>query len=167
MKSQDLKDISIRLDILGQGELIEECQKASQESKLPVQIRLLGVVSYGAQLFELMRQYHAIVLPIVSDEQPRIVYDAYSQGIPVLGSSTDGIKNCVQDGITGKLIPPNDPIALANLLKWSFQNLDQLEMMGLKAIEVASSLTHQEMHRQRWKILSTTLSQAKHESSKR
>jgi len=154
------KDVSVRLDILGQGELLEECQKASQDSKSPVQIRVLGTVPYGTAFFNLLREYHAIVIPTVSDEQPRIIYDAYSQGIPVLGSNTDGIRNCVQDGETGKLITPNDPVALAALIQWASQNPSQLAKMGLKSINTALNLTHQEMHRRRWQILLTTLDES-------
>jgi glycosyltransferase involved in cell wall biosynthesis len=159
MKSltQSTQFATIRLDILGQGELLSRCKEASQESKVPVQIRIIGTVPYGLQFFKLMKDYHAIVLPIVSDEQPRIVYDAYSQGIPILGSSTEGIRDCVQDEKTGKLVKPNDPVALANLLKWACQNLDQLAKMGATCREAALSETHQKMHYQRWQILSSKL----------
>ena len=58
-----------------------------------------------------------------------------------------------KNGKTGKLTKPNDPVALAELLKWSGQNLHQLETMGMAAIETARTLTHQQMHRQRWEIL--------------
>lgn len=160
MKLLSIQDVAVKLDILGQGELLEGCRKASQDSKLPVQIQVLGTVPYGAVFFNLLREYHAIVIPTVSDEQPRIIYDAYSQGIPVLGSNTDGNRNCVQDGETGKLIAPNDPVALADLLKWASQNPDQLAKMGLKSIDTAFSLTHVEMHRQRWQILLTTLDES-------
>jgi glycosyltransferase involved in cell wall biosynthesis len=160
MQLLSIQGISVKLDILGQGELLEKCQKVSQDIKLPVQIQILGTVPYGTVFFNLLRKYHAIVIPTVSDEQPRIIYDAYSQGIPVLASSTNGNRNCVQDGETGKFIPPNDPVALADLLKWASQNPDQLAKMGLKSIDTALSLTHAEMHRRRWDILLTTLDES-------
>lgn len=159
-KSLSAQGVPIELDILGQGELLAECQKASNCIPEPVHIRVLGNVPYGPQFFNLLREYHAIVIPSVSDEQPRIVYDAYSQGIPVLGSNTDGLRDCVKDGETGKLIPLNDPIALSELLKWASQNPDQLARMGLKSLQTAHRLTHQEMHRQRWEVLLTTLDES-------
>ncbi len=149
--------IPIRLDILGQGDLLAECQKASQDSQPPVHIQVLGTVSYGPQFFDLLKDYHAIVIPTISDEQPRIVYDAYSQSVPVLGTATDGMRACVEDGETGKLVGLNDPVALANLLHWASQNPEQLARMGLAGLKTALSLTHEEMHRRRWQILLQTL----------
>lgn len=160
MKSLSIQGVSVKLDIVGQGELLAECEKASQESQSPVQIQVLETVPYGSNFFNLVRQYHAIIIPSVSDEQPRIIYDAYSQGIPVLGSNTDGIRDCVQDGETGKLVPLNDPVALADLLKWASHNPDQLAKMGLESLKTAFSLTHQEMHRRRWQVLLTTLDES-------
>lgn len=160
MRSLSIQGVSVKLDIVGQGELLAECEKASQDSQPPVQIRVLETVPYGPKFFSLVSEYHAIVIPSVSDEQPRIVYDAYSQGIPVLGSNTDGIRDCVQDGETGKLVPFDDPVALADLLKWASQNPDQLAKMGLESLRTALSLTHQEMHRRRWQILLTTLDES-------
>ncbi len=149
--------VPIRLDILGQGDLLAECQKASRDSQLPVHIQVLGTISYGPQFFDLLKDYHAIVIPTISDEQPRIVYDAYSQGVPVLGTATDGMRACVDDGETGKLVDLNNPIALANLLQWASENPEQLARMGLAGLKTAMTLTHEEMHRRRWKILLQTL----------
>ena len=147
------QSVPIQLDILGEGALLEACEQASQNSQPPVKIQLLGTVEYGAKFFTLLRDYHAIVVPSLSDEQPRIIYDAYSQGIPVLASNTHGIRDCVKDGETGKFMPLNDSSALANLLQWASENPDQLAKMGLNSLKMAFNLTHQEMHRQRWKIL--------------
>lgn len=152
--------IPVELDILGQGELLEVCCLASRDIQAPAKIRLLGTVAYGADLFKLLRNYHAVVVPSLSDEQPRIVYDAYSQAVPVLASDTAGLRDCIESGKTGKLVPANDAIALANLIQWAVQHLDELEQMGLNALTVARGFTHQEMHRQRWQILLNTLTEA-------
>jgi glycosyltransferase involved in cell wall biosynthesis len=149
---------SVQLDILGDGELLAECQAAAQKS---AHIRLLGTRPYGPEFFALLQEYQAIVIPTLSDEQPRLIYDAYSQGVPVLASDTDGSRACVIEGITGRLVAPNDALALANLLQWAAENRDVLAQMGLDSLKKAHSLTHQEMHRQRWQILLQSLSKMK------
>jgi glycosyltransferase involved in cell wall biosynthesis len=153
MKLLDKENIPIKLDILGQGELFDECEKASKEMKNSVEIRMRGTVPYIPTFFQLLQEYHAVVAPSISDEQPRIVYDAYSQAVPLLASDTDGLRDCIQHGKTGMLIRFNDPIALADLLKWSLQNMNQLESMGMTTLNVAHSLTHQKMHQKRWSLL--------------
>lgn len=153
MKILDEENIAIKLDILGEGELLSNCQAASKAMQKSAQIEVLGTLPYGPKLFERFQQYHAIVVPSISDEQPRIVYDAYSQALPVLGSDTGGLRDCIENEKTGMLIAPNDPVALANLLKQSGENLNLLQNMGMAALNKARSLTHQEMHRQRWQLL--------------
>lgn len=157
MKMIDQENLPVRLDILGQGSLYDECLKASQELRGTTEINVLGTVPYGPKLFKLLGSYHALVLPTLSDEPVRIVYDAYSQGLPVLASNTNGLLECIKPNQTGKHYQSNDPVALSEVLKWSLNNFDQLQIMGMNALNTARSLTHQEMHRKRWEVLQDML----------
>jgi glycosyltransferase involved in cell wall biosynthesis len=161
MKILDEENIAVKLDILGEGELLSNCQAASKAMQKSVQIEVLGTIPYGREFFRLLQQYHAVVVPSTSDEQPRIVYDAYSQAVSVLANNTAGLRDCIQNGITGSLANCNDPVALANLLKQSAENLNLLQKMGMASLKYARSLTHEEMHRQRWQLLSMMLEQSK------
>lgn len=152
MKILDKKNIPIKLDILGEGELFAECQRVSQ-SLQNTKIRMLGTLPYNSEFFNLLQNYHGIVVPTISDEQPRISYDAYSQAVPILGSDTAGMRDCVQNHKTGILTKPNDPVALAELLEKSWQNLDKLESMGMASLEVARGMVHRTMHKKRWSLL--------------
>lgn len=160
MKLLDEENIPIKLDILGQGELFSECEKTSKRMKNSVEIRMKGSIPYGPEFLQFLQGYHAIVIPSISDEQPRIVYDAYSQAVPVVASDTDGLRDCIENGKTGMLTSFNDPIALANLLKWSLQNMNQLESMGMAILDVARRLTHRNMHQKRWSLLLETQAQS-------
>jgi len=42
---------------------------------------------------------------------------------------------------------------LADLVKWCFEHPDELQAMGSAGLEIARSMTHQEMHRRRWRLL--------------
>ena len=39
--------------------------------------------------------------------------DAQSQGVPVIATAVGGVPDLVADGVTGRLVPPRDPAALA------------------------------------------------------
>lgn len=147
------KGVPIQLDILGDGKLLPDCEKAQQTMQFPTQIHLLKPVAYGPELFEQLRRYHLVVVPSITDEQPRIVYDAYSQAVPVLASMTDGLQDCVWQDSTGFLFEVGNATALATCLEEMLQNPAQLKAMGLNALQIARQLTHQEMHRKRWQIL--------------
>lgn len=153
----DNEGIALQLDILGEGDLLAECKKASQEINKSVVISVLGTVAYGKELFSLLQNYHVLVVPSISDEQPRIVYDGYSQAIPSLASNTNGLRDCIKDGETGILIEPGNPIVLAEKLKWCLNNLNELKRMGQESVKVARTKTHTNMHQQRWQILDQVL----------
>ncbi len=53
-----------------------------------VRVSLLEPVSYGTFL-NLLRGFDAILVPSLSDEQPRPIFDAFSQAVPVLGRTRE------------------------------------------------------------------------------
>jgi glycosyltransferase involved in cell wall biosynthesis len=149
--SADLLPIS--LDILGDGDLKSQCELAASELKGITTVSLLGTVPYGPRLFTLIRKYDAIVVPNISDEQPRIVFDAYSQAVPVLASDTPGLRSCVKSGELGMFAAPNDVSALADLLRYAVTHRSELKRLGMHSLTYAHKMTHQEMHRQRSALL--------------
>ena len=161
MKILDKRNIAVNLDILGDGSLLNQCKTLSSQLQKSVNIQISGTLPYGKEFFGRLQEYHAVVVPNLSDEQPRIVYDAYSQAVPVLGSNTDGVRDCIQNRKTGVIFNSNDPAALADAIEWSAQNLPTLQSMGKASRLQARSLTHQEMHRSRWQLLLKMLQSSK------
>ena len=141
----------VTLDIYGNGVLEPLCIDAARE--LPARIRMRGVLPYGPPLFEAIRNYHAVVVPGTATEQPRILYDANSQAVPVLATSTDGNRQVITHGTNGWLTTIGDPDALAGLIRKAASDLPALRQMGLGGLETARGFTHREMHRRRWVLL--------------
>jgi glycosyltransferase involved in cell wall biosynthesis len=153
MRELSKEGVPITLDILGEGALKEDCERASAELTGETRIRVLGTVPYGAPFFEAVREHDAVVIPTISDEQPRLVFDAYSQAVPVIASDTAGLRSCVVDGKTGYLLVPNDHMALAALLRRSVPLRAELRRLGLQSLAYARTRTHQQMHRDRAVLL--------------
>jgi glycosyltransferase involved in cell wall biosynthesis len=147
------KNIPVTLDILGSGDLADKCKEVSAELHGLTHVNMLGTVAYGAPLFELLQRYHAVILPSISDEQPRIVYDAYSQGVPALASGTAGLRDCIHESQTGWLIEPNNVEALSSVIERAAANVEELRRMGMEALRVARSMTHRRMHLERQLLL--------------
>ena len=148
----DKKGIKIQVDIIGLGELREKCEQYAIQERNNVEYNLLDPVPYGKQFFELVMGYHCILVPSTSDEQPRIVFDAYSQGVPVIASDTDGLRPHVTED-TGWLVKPGNLSAWVNTVINASENSEALERRGLKSYELAGSSTHREMHRKRSSVL--------------
>ena len=161
MRQLNTERLPISLDILGEGPLRNECESAASELKGTTAVNVLGTVPYGAPLFSVIRQYDAVVVPSITDEQPRIVFDAYSQAVPVLASDTPGLRSCVMNGEAGLFSPPNDVSALCDLLRYTAGHRSELRQLGLQTLTYAHTMTHQEMHRQRATLLQTMIEKRK------
>jgi glycosyltransferase involved in cell wall biosynthesis len=54
--------------------------------------------------------------PTAPDSMPTVVMEAMAAGRPVVGAALGGVPELVADGVTGRLVPPRDPDALATAL---------------------------------------------------
>ena len=147
----------VELSVIGGGEMEALCRQEASRSDDRVRVRLLPPLPYGEPFFALLRSHDAVLVPNLADEQPRIVYDAYSQALPVLASATPGLATCVDDGSTGRLFAPADAAALADAVRRTAADIEALHAQGLRALRRARAMTHQEMHRRRHALIAHTL----------
>jgi glycosyltransferase involved in cell wall biosynthesis len=148
----DARGSRVAVDVIGQGDRRDACVGAAAELR-SVRLRVLDPVPYGRPFFELVRRYQAVLIPNLSDEQPRIVFDAYAQGVPVIAADTAGLRPYVDHGATGWLLPAGDVAALASALERAVGEATVLRAMGLAALRSSRGMTHKAMHRQRARLL--------------
>ena len=98
-----------RLKILGAGPLLTECQRRIYAENLPVDC--LGMLP-RAKAIAVMMGASAVVVPSLWFEgMPMVILEAWSQGIPVIGSSIGGVAEMLRDG-RGLTFTPGDAAAL-------------------------------------------------------
>ena len=61
--------------------------------------------------------------------------EAMACGTPVIGASVGGVKYSVRDGVTGFLVPPKDPEALAGKLRMLYRNPARRSQLARQAIQ--------------------------------
>ena len=147
----------VEVAIIGSGPMREDCVAAARSFAGTAAVTVLDEVPYGEPFLELLRGFDAALVPSLSDEQPRIAYDALSQAVPVIGSSTGGIREVVESGVSGRLSPPGDVDALARSILWAGRNRAELRAMGLRGLAAVRDATHQAMHRNRHRLLRQAL----------
>ena len=59
-----------------------------------------------------------------------VVMEAMGMGLPVIATQIGGSLEQVADGVTGYLVPPSDPLALADRLEPLLRNADLRAAMG-------------------------------------
>ncbi len=149
--------VELEVTFIGDGPIRDECVRDAAAGRGSVSVRFLDPVPYGESFLSILRRHDAVVIPSISEEQPRLVFDAFSQAVPVIGSSTGGIGEIVEAGTTGRLVSPGDIAALAEALVWASNSRPGLRAMGMAALARVRGRTHQAMHRRRHEILLQTL----------
>lgn len=147
------RGVKIRLDIYGEGALAAECTRRIRTAGRQEDIHMRGVLPYGDSFFAALSGYDALVVPSLTDEQPRIVYDAFSQGLPAIASSTPGHIECVEQGVTGLFFRAGDRAALEDVLSVAAADRRSLNDMAPACLRRATRLTHRRMHEARWRLL--------------
>jgi glycosyltransferase involved in cell wall biosynthesis len=78
--------------------------------------RLVGEQPYD-QMPELYRSVDIFCLPSWWEAMPLSLLEAMAAGLPVVASRVGDVARAVDDGVTGLLVPPQDPQALASALE--------------------------------------------------
>ena len=148
----------VGVDVIGEGELREAVLAASRRS--PHLVKLLDPVEYGPAFVALLDGYAGLVVPTVSDEQPRVIFDAFARGVAVLASATTGNRQIVEDGHNGLLFAAGDAAALAAALTVAREDPVGLATMGTTAWREMAGRTHAAMHAERAGLIAAMLSSA-------
>jgi glycosyltransferase involved in cell wall biosynthesis len=102
-------------------------------------LRLLGVLPQP-ELFALYRAADVIVVPSVWPEPlSRVLLEAMRIGRPVVATAVGGTPDAVEHGVTGLLVPRQDPEALAKAVIELLLDPERRERMGRAAAERAAS----------------------------
>ena len=148
---------ALQLTIYGDGELRPDCERIAAEPMAYVDVVLGGVLPYDQSFFDAVRAVDLVVIPSLSDEQPRIVFDAFSQGIPVIASKTPGLKDCFENNRQGMFFEPGSVASLVNSLDNAWRNRQNLPAMGKRAAALARTVTHRNMHATRCDIINRAM----------
>ncbi len=117
----------------------DDPRKTGCKEEIERTIRILGlerqVILTGFRT-DLPRLYAAIdilALPSYAEGLPRVLLEAMAAGKPIVATNIPGIQEVVQDGKTGKLVPPGDVPKLTEALTELIQSAEVRLAMGRAA----------------------------------
>ncbi|GBF06704.1 glycosyl transferase, group 1 family [Deinococcus aerius] len=122
----------IRLTLIGEGELLPAAQALAAELGIQDRVTFLGARS---DVPELLCQ--ADVFALISNYEgfPISILEAMRAGLPVIASDVGGVREAVQPGVNGLLVPRADEAALVSALRTLATDEQRRRAMGAASRE--------------------------------
>jgi glycosyltransferase involved in cell wall biosynthesis len=80
----------------------------------PGRVLFLGQLSEPAAI---LASADVLILPSRTEGIPGVLIEAGFLGLPIVATAVGGVREIVDDGITGSLVPPGDELALTTALR--------------------------------------------------
>lgn len=100
----------LRVQIVGEGPMRESLHRQVEERGLRGIVEFLGERD---DVSGLMRDFDVFVLPSRAEGVSNTILEAMASALPVVATAVGGNPDLVTPGLTGALVPPSDPDALA------------------------------------------------------
>lgn len=130
----------ITLDICGQGDDRVRLERLTRELRLDNAVRFLGFVP-DAEKQRLLRTAWAVVFPSPKEGWGITNVEAAASGTPAIASDSPGLRESVQQGVTGYLVPHGDVGALADRMLELAGSPAAVERLGQAARRFAEGLS--------------------------
>jgi sugar transferase (PEP-CTERM/EpsH1 system associated) len=122
----------VRLVLVGDGPLraeairLLEAENARSLAWLPGERNDVAEILRGLDLF---------VLPSIAEGISNTILEAMASGLPVVATGVGGNADLVVDGMTGRIVPKQDPEAIAKAIEFYVENPDLRRLHGRKGQE--------------------------------
>lgn len=140
-------DSRVVIQLVGTGHTEPALRQFCEQNGLQNRVQFAGRVTNGS-IDAVLETSDALILPSIWPEnQPVTILEAMAAGLPVIASAVGGIPEMIDDGQTGLLVAPDDPIALARQIAYLADQPALRAEMGQRAREKVRpwSLTNQIM----------------------
>lgn len=113
--------------LVGDGGLKPQIESYIHRHGLSNRVKICGVRN---DIPQVLAASDVFALPSRWEGLPFTVIEAMMVGLPVVASRVGGVPELVEDGVTGLIVPPKDPEALAKALNTLLSDHDLRHQMG-------------------------------------
>jgi len=132
----------LHLCLIGTGELHDSLQAQTHSLGLEGMVTFTGV---RTDVPRLLAALDVFVLPSLWEGMPNVLLEAMAAGLPIVSTAVGGTPEVIVEGVTGLLVPPGEPTALATALRSLIENPAlrlQFGQAGRARAEQEFSLAH-------------------------
>lgn len=115
------KGLEINLEIYGDGDLKDDILCLVNEKGLTNLVKIHKTVA-SKDLFKAVYQSDIFLLSSVSEGLPMAVAESMAIGTPVIATSVGGLPEMIEDGVSGILVSPKDPLLLSQQIERLINN---------------------------------------------
>ncbi len=123
------------LVLVGQGDDLTRLQGLARKSGEAQRVHFLTQLS-RKDLAGCYARAELFALPSTGEGFGLVFLEAMAFGKPVIGTALGGIPDIVEDGVTGILVDPENPLSLPSALRTLLSNDDLRQRMGRRAGEL-------------------------------
>lgn len=127
IESAKLLPQSSSITIIGDGEKRKDTEQQINSEHLASKVFLAGHVDVASQY---LSAFDIFVLPSRTEALAYVALEAGLAGLPVVASSVGGVPEVIENEVTGLLVPPENPEALAEALQKLIDSQDLRERYG-------------------------------------
>jgi glycosyltransferase involved in cell wall biosynthesis len=124
-----------RFLLVGEGELKDELKVKSKKLKFEDKIFFVG---FRNDIKEILQSIDVLVMPSLLEGLPMILLEAMAMEKPIVATEIEGIKEVLDNGKTGSLVPPKDSKVLAGAIIKMITHKENALNMGLAARKVVT-----------------------------
>jgi len=119
LASGPLVDVDYKLVLVGEGDLRAELENQASELGIGDRVVFTG---YRRDIPKLLKAADVFVLCSDDEGLPVVMLEAMSARVPVVSPAVGAIPGVIEDGMHGRLIPPDNAPALAGAIRDVFEN---------------------------------------------
>ena len=105
----------IKLTVVGDGPERKDFERRAGELGIADRVDFVGYQSQS-QVRERLSETDVFVLPSFAEGVPVVLMEAMAAGVPVVTTRIAGVAELVDDGTSGRLVPPGDKNSLADAI---------------------------------------------------
>ncbi|RMF93414.1 MAG: glycosyltransferase family 1 protein [Candidatus Schekmanbacteria bacterium] len=141
------KIVSSKIDnayfmLAGEGELEKSLKKLVLEYGLE---KKFFFIPWQSDCRAFLYSLDLYVLSSVNEGMGKVIVEAMAAGLPVIGTDVGGVREIIEDGLTGFVIPPEDERSIAEKIEQLFFNKELRNRMGLMGQKRADSFSVKRM----------------------
>ena len=84
----------IELDLIGDGPERANLQSLAERLGAETWLHFLGKRAYGPDLLRELAGYDALLFTPLAEDTPRMIFDGYAAGLPLIGSDIEYVRSC-------------------------------------------------------------------------